>query len=138
MAEWIKAGFGYFAGIFLLGFVLGTARVLLLMPYLGPFNAVLLETPVMLAASWYLCRYCLRRWPLPGHARSAALMGGLAFGLLMGAELLLSLLLMGNDFHQHLAHYRSPEGALGLTAQTLFGLFPLIQFTLLTRATAGQ
>jgi len=45
------AGALYALIVFLIGFIFGTVRVLLLAPRLGEIAAVVLETPVMLAAS---------------------------------------------------------------------------------------
>jgi hypothetical protein len=58
MANASKAGALYALIVFLIGFILGTIRVLLIVPRLGETAAVMLETPVMLAASWFVCRWC--------------------------------------------------------------------------------
>jgi hypothetical protein len=47
----IEAGALYAITVFLIGFILGTIRVLLLAPHLGETIAVILEAPLMLAAS---------------------------------------------------------------------------------------
>jgi hypothetical protein len=47
--------------VFFVGFILGTVRVLLIAPRLGETAAVLLETPVMLVASWFVCRWYVKR-----------------------------------------------------------------------------
>ena len=54
LASSIKAGVAYAVTVFAIGFLLGTARVLLLAPRVGSTVAVLVETPVILAASWYV------------------------------------------------------------------------------------
>ncbi|MBX9729466.1 MAG: hypothetical protein K2X31_11205, partial [Sphingopyxis sp.] len=56
-------GSGVFYGLFafMLGFVLGTARVLLLAPTVGPTLAVLIELPLMLAACWWWSGRIARR-----------------------------------------------------------------------------
>ncbi len=51
-----KAGVLYALSVFLIGLILGTIRVLLLVPRLGEKAAVTLETAMMLAASWFVCR----------------------------------------------------------------------------------
>ena len=53
-----KAGALYAVIVLLVGFILGTIRVLLLAPRLGETTAVILEAPMMLAASWFICRWC--------------------------------------------------------------------------------
>ncbi len=55
-----KAGALYALTVFLAGFVLGTFRVLLVAPHFGETIAVILEAPLMLMASWYVCRWCVR------------------------------------------------------------------------------
>jgi hypothetical protein len=52
----IEAGALYATMVFLMGFILGTIRVLLLVPRLGETIAVIVEAPIALAASWFVCR----------------------------------------------------------------------------------
>ena len=51
----IKAGGVYFVAVFLFGFVLGTARTLIVLPRVGETVGVVLEAPVILAISWVTC-----------------------------------------------------------------------------------
>jgi hypothetical protein len=64
-----KAGAFYALIVFLIGFIFGTLRVLLLAPRFGETAAVILETPVMLAASWFVCRWCVGRVDVPRTVR---------------------------------------------------------------------
>lgn len=123
----LKAGCAYFASAFALGFALGTLRVLLVEPRLGALNAVLLETPFMLAASWLLCGFWIKRFLVGSGVAPRLGMGALAFALLIGAEMLLGRYGFGRAFHEILAAYGTAAGAAGLAAQILFGLFPLVQ-----------
>ena len=59
MATAIRAGVIYALIVFLIGFIFGAVRVLLLAPHLGETLAVSLEAPVMLIASWFVSRWCL-------------------------------------------------------------------------------
>lgn len=127
--RWLPAGTAYFMTVFAVGFLLGTLRVLVLLPALGELTAVALETPVMLAACWFLCRWAVRRWQVPGEAASRLAMGALAFALLMGAEFLLATLLFGLSPGDWLAAMGSTAGVLGLAGQVLFAMFPLLQGT---------
>ncbi len=122
----IRAGALYFAAVFALGFLLGTIRVMALVPNLGEAAAVLLELPVMLAASWFLCGLVLSRIPVKPSPALRLLMGAVAFLLLMTAELVLGLL-MGNSLQGWLAGFSTLAGALGLSAQVLYALFPFWQ-----------
>ena len=65
MAAAISAGVIYALLVFLIGTIFGTVRVLLLIPHLGEIIAVSLEAPIMLAASWVVCRWCLDRLDVP-------------------------------------------------------------------------
>jgi hypothetical protein len=120
------AGGAYFAAVFLIGFALGTVRVLAVAPQIGETAAVLVEAPVMLAASWAVCGWLVRRFAVP-RGGPRALMGALAFALLMGAELGVSVLLFGRSLEEHLANYRTLPGAIGLAAQLAFALIPLLR-----------
>ena len=69
MSTALRAGFVYFLIVFAIGFVLGTVRVLFVVPRFGATNAVLIELPVMLAVSWIVCAWLVRRF---GVARAVA------------------------------------------------------------------
>jgi hypothetical protein len=121
----LKAAAAYFALVFAAGFVLGTLRTLWLAPALGPVSAVVAELPVMLVWSWLACGFVLRRTPLPRP--EAAVMGGLAFVLLLAAEAVLSTTLGGLTLLQHLALYAEPANQLGLAGQIAFAAFPVLR-----------
>lgn len=59
-------------------------------------------------------------------------MGGLAFALLMAAELALTLFVIGDSVADHFKAYRDAAPLLGLAGQIIFATFPLI------RALAGR
>ncbi|UIF84748.1 hypothetical protein [Cupriavidus sp. UYPR2.512] len=120
------AGCAYAAGAFAIGFVLGTVRVLVLGPAIGATAAVLLEAPFILAASWVISRWCLGHFELHTSAE-AAMMGTIAFAVLMGGELGVTVLVFGKSASEHLDGYRSLPGMIGLAAQLAFACFPLLQ-----------
>lgn len=123
------AGVAYFGMVFALGFVLGTVRTLFVAdaPGGGRLLGVLIELPIMLTASWFLCSFAIRRFGVPATLGARALMGGLAFALLLLAELMVGALLFGRTASEHFALYREPSYALGLAAQIGFALMPSIQ-----------
>lgn len=123
----LRAGITYFALVFAIGFILGTIRVLVVIPQFGDTNAVLLELPVMLALSWFACRALVSRFNVPPEASARLTMGGLAFALLMLAELAVSVLGFGRTVSEHLATYQATGAQLGLAAQIAFALFPWAQ-----------
>jgi hypothetical protein len=123
----LKAGAAYFALVFAAGFALGTVRVLALVPRLGEFNAVLIEVPVMIAISWFACAFLIRRMAVPATVPARLLMGALAFALLMAAETAVSVLAFGRTVSEHFATYQTARAQVGLAAQAVFALLPLVQ-----------
>ena len=122
----IQAGAAYFALVFALGFLLGTVRVLILMPQLGEFYSGLIELPIILTAAWFICRWLVNRFKL-GHQWTVRFaMGATAFVLLMVAELTMSLTLFGRSVFEHFSFYQSAHALLGLAGQVVFALFPLL------------
>jgi hypothetical protein len=125
----ILPGVVYFALVFTLGFLLGTVRTLFVRdaPSDGRLLGVLIELPIMASASWFLYRYVIRRFAVASTVVARAVMGGLAFMLLLLAELLVGALFFGRTPGEHVALYREASYALGLAAQIAFALMPLVQ-----------
>lgn len=121
----IRAGVLYFLGVFALGFLFGTIRTLWLAPGIGPLAAVLIELPLMLAASWWLCGQLVRGVPWTPRARLA--MGAMALGLLLAAEAAVGLALMGRSWTEQAAAWVRPEALAGLAAQLAYAAFPLLR-----------
>src|SRR6202011_5564703 len=107
------------------GFLLGTLRVLVVAPQLGEPLAVVIELPLMLATSWLACGWIIHRSSLPGALSPRLVMGGVAFALLMVAELGVSVFAFGRTVVQHFETYQTGESLLGLLSQIAFGLFPV-------------
>jgi hypothetical protein len=120
------AGALYAITVFLIGFILDTIRVLLLAPHLGETTAVLVEAPMMLVASWFVCRWWVDRLDLTPTVLARSLTGLVAFLVLMSAEIGLGGVL-GRSLIDQLATYESAAGAIGLAAQVVFATFPVIQ-----------
>jgi hypothetical protein len=121
-----KAGAFYAIIVFVIGFILGTIRVLLLAPRLGETIAVIVEAPVILAASWFVCRWCVARLDVRRTVSARSLMGLVAFLVLMSAEIGLGAVL-GRSLGDQLAGYGSAAGVIGLAAQVVFATFPVLQ-----------
>jgi hypothetical protein len=122
----IKAGVAYFAIIFSLGFVLGTLRVLVIIPRIGEFAATLLELPFILAASWLVSGWLINRLQVAPQTRARLLMGAVAFGLTMVAEPLLGLA-FGRSLAEQWPALQQPAGIAGLAGQAAFALIPWIR-----------
>ena len=60
----LKAGLTYFVAIFGVGFVLGTIRVLLVVPRVGVRTAELLEEPIMFVLVLLTSRWLVQRFTL--------------------------------------------------------------------------
>ena len=121
-----EAGAIYAIVGFLIGFILGTIRVLLFAPRLGETTAVIVEVPIMLLASWFACRWCVDRLHVARTVPARLLMGLVAFLVLMSAEVGLGAV-FGRSIVDQLASYGSLSGAIGLAAQVIFAMFPVIQ-----------
>jgi hypothetical protein len=127
MVAAIKAGAAYFAVVFVVGFILGTIRALLVVPNLGPTIAVLIEIPIMLAISWIACRRCTTFFFVPHRPQARLLMGVVAFVLLLVAEALLAVAAVGQSLAAFVTSFGPAPGATGLAAQIAFGLIPWVQ-----------
>jgi hypothetical protein len=123
----LKAAIGYFAIVFAAGFALGVVRVLAVVPLLGELRAVQIELPLILVISWVTCRWIINRYAVPDKLVSRLTMGGVAFAIVMFAELGTSVLVMKHTVAEHFSVYQKAPGALGLLAQIGFALFPVIQ-----------
>jgi hypothetical protein len=123
----IAAGCTYALIMFMVGFVVGTLRLLVLAPHLGATWAVELEVPVMLIVSWYQSRWSARKLDVVEAWESRALMGFVAFVILMVAELGVSIWIFDQSLAAHFAAYGSAAGAIGLAAQLTVATFPLLQ-----------
>ena len=112
--------------VFLIGFIFGTIRVLLLVPRLGETTAVIVEAPIMLTASWFVCCWCVDRLNGRQTVPARSLMGLVAFLVLMSADVGLGAV-FGRSLVDQLAAFKSSPGAIGLAAQVIFAMFPVIQ-----------
>jgi hypothetical protein len=127
MRKALIAGAAYFAAVFSLGFLMGVLRVLVVAPRLGEGGALLLELPVMLAASWLLCGALMTRFGVSARPGDRVVMSGTALVLLMIAEPAGAMILFGRTPGEVIASYRTVPALLGLASQVAFVLFPLFR-----------
>ncbi len=120
----LKTSLAYFAGVFCIGFVLGVIRVALVVEHLGERWAELLEQPIMLLASYFVAKLCLRHFG-PFAAPHRLLIGVLALALMIAAELALSIA-MGQGVVEYLAGRDPVSGTAYLVSLVLFALMPWI------------
>jgi hypothetical protein len=117
------AAIAYWALILALGFVLGTVRVLWLAPLVGALPATALELPLMLAASWWVAGWLMRRFAIASSGEALA-MGVMAFALLLASECLLAVAISGQTAAAWITGLSEPHALLGLGGQLVFALMP--------------
>lgn len=127
MRKALIAGVAYFAIVFALAFAVGVVRVLVVAPRLGETGAVLLELPIILAASWLACGYLLKRFAFGQRLVERLVMGLTAFIVLQGAEFLLAITAFARSPDDYLAAVVTTAGLLGLAGQIGFALIPLVR-----------
>ena len=114
----------YFLAIFAFAFAMGVARTLVIAPRIGATAAVLLEVPILLAASWVVARRLLRDRDLALPQRMAV--GTIAFVLTMASEVVLSALMRGQSAGKWAATVATPLGLVGLAGQLGFAAIPAL------------
>lgn len=116
----------YFLVLFALGFALGTVRVLFVAPRTGVLGATLAEVPLMLVAAFLMCRWATGRWEVPTSLFARWAMA-LWFLVLLGMfETLVGVALFGRTLAGTWAGLATPAGLIGLIAQTIAALLPLV------------
>jgi hypothetical protein len=121
----VLAGVFYSLAIFALGFVLGTARELVLAPLFGREIVIWVEVPMLLLASWFAAGWLIRKCRVPASGAIRLVMGATAFALLMSSEAVVAVYGLGRSLVMHLSGYVTARGALELLPQIAFGLIPL-------------
>jgi len=99
----------------------------LVAPRLGPLLAVVLEAPIVLAVSWRVSSWCIRRFTVTPDPRGRVLMGAVAFTALQLLELGVSAWVFGEAVDRYLANYRTLPGVVGLSMQICFAAIPWVQ-----------
>lgn len=123
MRSIIVSSLSYFGIVFLAGFVLGIARVLWLVPWLGERRAELLEMPVMLVVTYVSSGYIINRFHLP-NVKSAAIVGVVALILLLALEFTLVLELRGLSVTEYLQSRDPLSSAAYAFSLLVFGALP--------------
>jgi hypothetical protein len=143
----IVAGFIYFTIVFGIAFVLGTIRVLVLVPRIGELYAVLIETPIILTVSWMTMTWIVRpkeyqQQQKQQHDKTVIIenrvvMGMTAFTFLMLAEWILSVVVFNKttaEFWEDLTS--STPQMIGLLCQVTYGLFPVMEWWMISKTTS--
>jgi len=132
----IAGGALYAGGVFSFAFITGAIRTILVASNIGisPVAGVILELPLILLIAWTLCELAIRDSKAPATIGTRAIMGGTALAMIMGAEMLVSFIVAGNNPSVFVASYHRPEALLGLIGQIVAALFPLLQMRSRPRA----
>ncbi len=121
----LKSSLIYFSLVFLAGFVLGTIRVLWIVPAVGQRYAELIELPIMLLVVLHAARFVLLRMQSadPG---SCFYMGLLALGILLCIEFTLVLGIQGLSIEQYLANRDPLAAAAYALSLIIYALMPAV------------
>jgi hypothetical protein len=122
----LKAGVLYFALAFGAGFVLGTVRVLWIVPSFGTRTAELMEAPLMLGVTLLAARWVVRRLSLPPGAATRLPVGLAALAFLLGAEFTVVLAIRGLTFREYLASRDPVAGTVYIVMLAIFAVMPVL------------
>jgi hypothetical protein len=119
----LRAAATYVAIVFGTGFVLGTIRVLFVIPRLGERNAELIEAPLMLVATILAARWIIGGFRFASAPLNALIIGFVALGLLLIAELGV-VMLRGVPLSEYIAGRDPVSCSVYLAMLVVFALMP--------------
>jgi membrane associated rhomboid family serine protease len=122
-----KAGAVYFLLLYVIGFLLGAARELLLAPRFGVVVASALEALPMLAAIFHFAPLLARRFGVAPKSGGRIVMGLAGLALLIGAEIAMTRAMRGLSPEQWLAHFASVEGMIYAALLAAFAAMPWVR-----------
>ena len=120
----LKPALAYFLIVFGTGFILGTVRVLFVLPLFGERTAELLEMPLMLAVIVLAARWITRRYLQQAQSREQLAVGGIATGWMLAAEFLVGLTLRGLSPMEVLVNHDPVSGTAYYLSLLLFATMP--------------
>jgi len=127
MGRAIKAGTVYFLLLYVIGFLLGATRELLLAPRFGVVAASVLEALPMLAAIFHFAPLIARRFGIPPKSAGRIVMGLVGLALLIGAEIAMTRAMRGLSPEEWLAHFASFEGSIYALLLACFAAMPWVR-----------
>ena len=127
MNPMIRASFLYFALVMGAGFLLGSVRVLFVVPHLGERWAELAEMPIMAIVIFVAAGYILRRYPEVQTRGRALVVGFTALALSVSAELVLAVVLQSQSLAEYLASRDKISGSVYLVMLVAFALMPRLR-----------
>ena len=127
MTSMVRASFLYFALVMGAGFLLGSVRVLFVVPHLGERWAELAEMPIMAMVIFVAAGYILRRYPEVQTRGRALVVGFTALALSVSAELALAVVLQSQSLAEYLASRDKISGSVYLVMLVAFALMPRLR-----------
>ena len=127
MTPMMRASFLYFALVMGAGFLLGSVRVLFVVPHLGERWAELAEMPIMAMVIVVAAGYILRRYPEVQTRGRALVVGFTALALSVSAELVLAVVLQSQSLSEYLASRDKISGSVYLVMLVAFALMPRLR-----------
>lgn len=122
----LKAAGLYFALVFGAGFVLGTIRVLWLVPAVGTRTAELLEMPIMLVIIILTAWWVVRHVEVPPTTASRLGMGGMALTLVLALDFTVVLRIRGLSFSQYIEAFDPVAGTAYFVMLGVFAVMPFL------------
>lgn len=122
----VAAAVLYFVTVFAAGFLLGVVRTLLLEPRLGPFAAVLLEAPFLLAAIAFAARRVPEAANVAPHIPALLAVGGVALLFQLAADAAVGVWLRNIGLAEQLARFATPEGIIYAVLLAAFAVMPAV------------
>jgi len=122
----LKAGAVYFALVFAAGFVLGTIRVLWVVPRFGEKTAELMEAPIMLVVTILAARWTVNRFAMPPVPWRRLGTGFIALGILLAAEFTMVLKVRGLTISEYFASQDPVSGTVYAVLLGVFAAMPLL------------
>ena len=120
----LKSGATYFCLVFGAGFILGSIRVLLVVPRLGERIAELLEAPLMLTVTLLAAKWVVRKFAVADAAERVAT-GLLALSLMLAFEFTVVLKLRGLSLAEYFRGRDPVSGTVYYLLLVMFAIMPL-------------
>lgn len=117
----------YFGIVFGAGFLLGSVRVIFLVPRFGERVAELAEMPFMFGVIYFAAGYVVSRFRTCVGPRGWAGVGVVALSLLILAELLLAAVLTGRGVGEYIAARDPVSGGVYLGMLLVFAAMPWLR-----------
>ena len=122
----LRLGFLYFIVVFAAGFLLGTIRVLWLVPRVGVRTAELIEAPLMIAATVLAARWLIRRHDVPPVVSTRLSMGLVGLLFLLIAEFGVAARLQGLSVTEAVLNRDPVSGPVYFISLGLFAVMPAL------------